>query len=270
MAGFNLYHPVFLQHVTAQLPAVDTSRVQADHVGGTVVPALDDEAAGRVVAEYDQFARWIVRVVPARTHEALHGRPGTDDEKLVRGRTFQAFFGVDARVDQEEIRLVDTQGQRFEPGDQGIRDRCKGFQGLQVIGPSCGNRGSGQVLAEPVRQLVVVVAEDHPRTGILDQRPDTGGVRSPGKGVARQIEEIRICPELQLGKQLFEFTGTAVNVADEQGTRGNGGLRDDQYVDANRWNRWNRWSGFLPSADRKTGRLVIPDYTRAARGGSRE
>lgn len=233
MAGINLHQPVFLQHVTSQLPAVDTSRIQADHVGRAVVPAFDDETPGRVVAEYDQLSRWIVGVMPSRSHEAVHGWPGPDDEKLIRSSTLQAFFRIDPRMDQEKFGFVDPQGQRFKPGDQGIGNQCEGFQGQKVVAPSRGNRSSGQVLAEPVRQPVVVVAENHPRAGILDQLPYIDRVWSPAEGVARQVEEIRIPLEFQFGKQLFEFTGAAVNVADEQGSQGDSGLRGDQHAGRN-------------------------------------
>ena len=147
MAGLNLHQPVFLQHVSAQLPAIDTSRVQADHVGGTVFPALDHEAAGRVVAEYNQLAGWIVRVVPSGPHDAFHGRPCTDDEELFRGRAVKAFFRIDARVDQQELRLVDPEGKGFQPGDKGVGAWGEGFQGLKGIAASRGNPGAGQVPA---------------------------------------------------------------------------------------------------------------------------
>ena len=230
MAGFNLHQPVFLQHVPAQLPAIDASRVEADDVGGTVFPALDHEAAGGVVPEYDQLAGWIVRVVPSWPHDAVHGRPGTDDEELFRGRAVKAFFRVNARVDQQEFRFVDPEGKGFQPGDQGVGAWSEGFQGLKGIGTSRGYRGAGQVPAKPVRQAVVVVAEDHPRARILDQLPDVDGVGSPAEGIASQVQEVRVPLECQLGKQLFELTGTAVDVADEQGSQGDSGLRDDQYM----------------------------------------
>ena len=233
MAGFNLHQPVFLQHVPAQVPAIDASRVQADHVGGAVVPALDDEAAGGVVAEYDQLAGWIVRVVPPRPHDAFHGRPGADDEELFRGRAAKAFLGIDARVDQKKFGLIDPEGKRLQPGDQGVGAWGEGHQGLQGTGTSRGYRGTGKVLAKPVRQAVVVVAEDHPRARIPDQLPYACGVGASAESVACQVQEIRTSSELQSGKQMMEFTGAAVNVADEQGTRGNGGLRDDQKADAN-------------------------------------
>ncbi len=220
MAGFNLHQPVFLQHVPAQLPAIDTSRVQADHVGGAVVPALDHEAAGGVVAEYDQLAGWIVRVVPSGSHDAFHGRPGSDDEKLFRGRVVKAFFGIDARVDQQKFGLIDPEGKRLQPGDQGVGARCEGFQGLKGTGASRGYRGTGKVTAKPVRQAVVVVAEDHPRTRIPDQLPYACGIGAPAESVACEVQEIRIFSELQYGKQLFELTGTAVDVANEQGSQG--------------------------------------------------
>jgi len=74
-----------------------------------------------------------------------------------------------------------------------------------------------------------VVAEDHPGIGILDQLPHCDGIRTLGKCVARQIEEIRTLLECQFGKQLFEFTGAAVNVADKQGSQGDSRLRNDRY-----------------------------------------
>ena len=178
--------------------------------------------------EYDQLAGWIVRVVPSWSQDAVHGRPGTDDEELFRGRAVKAFFRIDARVDQQEFGLVDPEGKGFQPGDQGVRARCEGFQSLKGIGTSRGNRGAGQVPAKPVRQAVVVVAEDHPRARILDQLPYDDGIGSPAERIACQEQVVRIPLEGQFGKQLFELTGAAVNVTDEEGSQGDSGLRDDR------------------------------------------
>ena len=175
------------------------------------------------MAEYDQLAGWIVRVVPSWSQDAVHGRPGTDDEELFRGRAVKPFFRIDARVDQQECGFVDPEGKRFQPGDEGVGAWGEGFQGLKGIGASRGDRGAGQVQAKPVRQAVVVVAEDHPRARILDQIPYVDGVGSPAERIARQVQEVRVPLECQFGKQLFEFTGTAVKVADKQGSQGDQG-----------------------------------------------
>ena len=78
-----------------------------------------------------------------------------------------------------------------------------------------------------------MVAEDHPRARILDQLPYVDGVGAPAESIACQVQEVRVPLECQLGKQLFEFTGAAVNIADEQGSQGDSGLRDDQYAGMN-------------------------------------
>ena len=212
---------VLFEEVGAEVAAEDAGAVQADEVGAGVGAgagrALYDEAAGGVVAEYDQLAAGGQMIVPARALDAAGWRLGADVDQFIGGAAGEAGVGVDAGVDEQEARLIDRQRQPFEPAEQlrGVRHevaQAVAARLLECIGGAAG--GDGLQLRQ---QPGFVVAEHHLGSGGADRLPHAERIGAAGEGVAGQQQAVASVSELDRLQQGLELGAAAVNVADEDG-----------------------------------------------------
>lgn len=154
-------------------------------------------------------------IVPALAFDSSCGRPGADGEKLVAPRARQALLRADAGVDEEEVGVVDVQGDGSKPWQQLGAGRSQAGEGSALIRPAEAGVPSGLLRLQLLQQTGVVISQDHLRPGFTDESPHMQGVGASAEGVAGEQQSVGLTLKSDLLQQLAQLPGAPVYVPDD-------------------------------------------------------